>query len=38
PAYVAKVALHLAQLRGLSVEAVAQATTDNFYRLFRYRA
>ena len=38
PAYVAKVALHLAQLRGLSVEAVAQATTENFYRLFRYRA
>jgi TatD DNase family protein len=38
PAYVAKVALHLAQLRGLSVEAVAQATTENFYRLFRYHA
>ena len=34
PAYVRYVAEHIAQLRGLSFEEVAQATTDNFFRLF----
>lgn len=34
PAYVAQVAAELAQLRGLTVEAVANATTHNFERLF----
>ena len=34
PAYVKHVAEHIAELRGLSFEAVAQATTDNFFRLF----
>jgi TatD DNase family protein len=35
PAYVAKVALQLAQLRGLALESVAQSTTENFHRLFK---
>lgn len=34
PAYVPWVARQLAELRGLSVEAVASATTENFHRLF----
>ena len=34
PAYVKHVAEHIAELRGLSFEAVAAATTDNFFRLF----
>ncbi|HJU50003.1 MAG TPA: TatD family hydrolase [Pseudogulbenkiania sp.] len=34
PAYVKHVAEHIAELRGLSFEAVAEATTDNFFRLF----
>jgi TatD DNase family protein len=34
PAYVPFVAKALAQAKGLPVESVAQATTDNFYRLF----
>ncbi len=34
PAYVAHVAAELARVKGLSVEAVAQATTENFFRLF----
>lgn len=34
PAYVAQVAAGLAQLRGLTVEAVANATTHNFEHLF----
>jgi TatD DNase family protein len=34
PAYVPWVAQHIAQIRQLSVEAVAQATTDNFLALF----
>jgi len=36
PAYVRHVAEEVAKLRGLSVEAVAQATTDNFFTLFRH--
>ncbi len=34
PAYVADTARHLAQLRGLDVEALAELTTGNFRRLF----
>jgi TatD DNase family protein len=34
PAYVGQVAVQLAQLRGLSLEAVAAATTENFNVLF----
>ena len=35
PAYVRYVAEEIARLRGLSAEVVAQATTDNFFALFR---
>jgi TatD DNase family protein len=34
PAYVPHVAACLAQLKGLDLGTVAQATTENFYRLF----
>jgi TatD DNase family protein len=34
PAYVRHVAEEVAALRGISVETLAQATTDNFFRLF----
>ncbi len=34
PAFVPLVAAEIARLRGLSVEAVAQATSANFFRLF----
>lgn len=34
PAYVHYVAEHIAELRGISVEEVAQATTENYRRLF----
>lgn len=34
PAYVADTARYLAELRGVSVEALAATTTDNFFRLF----
>ena len=34
PAYVRYVAAEIATLRGMTPEAVATATTDNFYRLF----
>lgn len=34
PAFVRHVAECLAGVRGLSLEAIAEATTDNFYRLF----
>lgn len=34
PAYVRHVAAEIAQLRGISLEAVAEATTANFCRLF----
>ena len=34
PAFVAHTAAHLAELRGIAPEALAQATTDNFFRLF----
>lgn len=35
PAYVAHVAAEIARLRGVTAEAVAQATSENFFRLFR---
>ena len=35
PAFVKHVAEELARLRGIPFEAVARATTDNFFRLFR---
>ncbi|MEP7182584.1 MAG: TatD family hydrolase [Betaproteobacteria bacterium] len=35
PAYVPHVAAEIARLRGVPVEAIAAATTDNFFRLFR---
>ena len=34
PAYVPHVAARVAELRGVSVEQIARATTDNFTRLF----
>ena len=34
PAFVALTAAHLAEIRGISPDALAQATTDNFFRLF----
>ena len=34
PAYVAHVAAHLAQAKGLEVQTIAEATTRNFERLF----
>ena len=34
PAYVPHVAARVAELRGVSVEQIAQATSDNFTRLF----
>ncbi|MBS1211045.1 MAG: DNAase [Proteobacteria bacterium] len=36
PSYVPHVAAELARLRGISVEEVAEATTENFFRLFRH--
>ena len=38
PAYVPLVAEEIARLRGESVETIARATTDNFFRLFRIPA
>jgi TatD DNase family protein len=34
PGYTRYVAEHIAELKGISVEEVASATTENFYRLF----
>ena len=34
PQFVADVGRYLAELKGISVDELAQATTDNFYRLF----
>ena len=36
PGYVKYVAEHIAELRGISVEEVAKATTENFFRLFTH--
>jgi TatD DNase family protein len=35
PAHVAHTAATLAQVKGVSAEALANATTDNFFRVFR---
>ena len=35
PAYVRDVAEYMAVLKGVSVEALAEITTDNFCRLFQ---
>ena len=35
PAWVRYVAEEIARLRGISLEAVAEATTGNFFRLFK---
>ncbi len=35
PAYVAHTAATVAEVRGISAEALAKATTDNFFRLFK---
>jgi TatD DNase family protein len=34
PSFVKHVAEYIAQLRGISVEEVAQASRDNYFRLF----
>ena len=34
PKYVREVAQHVADLRGISIEALGEQTTENFYRLF----
>ncbi len=36
PGYVKHVAEHIAELRGISLSAVAQATTQNFFTLFKH--
>ena len=38
PAYVKYVAQEIANLRGISLDAVMQATTDNFFTLFKHAA
>lgn len=38
PAYVRHVAEHIAELRGDTLERIAAATTENFFRLFRHAA
>ena len=35
PAYVKYVAQHIADLRGSTLEAIGEATTENFFRLFK---
>jgi TatD DNase family protein len=36
PAFVKHVAEEIAALRGITLDEVARATTDNFFRLFRH--
>lgn len=36
PSYVKHVAEEIAKLRGISFDQVANATTDNFFRLFKH--
>jgi TatD DNase family protein len=36
PGYVKHVAEHIAELRGVSVEEIAEATTRNFFKLFKH--
>ena len=38
PAYVKHVAEHIAELRGISYEEIADITTQNFFRLFKHAA
>ncbi|MBV9587339.1 MAG: TatD family hydrolase, partial [Alphaproteobacteria bacterium] len=38
PAYVAATAAAVAALKGIQPDALAEATTDNFFRLFRKAA
>ena len=38
PAYVKYVAQEIANLRGISLEEVAEATTANFFKLFKHAA
>lgn len=38
PAYVKHTAEYIAELRGISYEAVSEATTENFFRLFSHAA
>jgi TatD DNase family protein len=38
PAYVRHTAEFVAKLRGISLDALAEATTDNFFRLFPHDA
>lgn len=38
PAYVRYVAEYIAKLRGTSTEAIAEASTQNFFRLFKHAA
>lgn len=38
PAYVHYVAEEIARLRGISLEEISKATTDNFFRLFKHAA
>jgi len=38
PAYVKHVAQEIADLRGISIEEVAEATTENFFKLFKQAA
>ncbi|HKJ75047.1 MAG TPA: TatD family hydrolase, partial [Alphaproteobacteria bacterium] len=34
PAFVTHTAARLAEIKGVSVDEIAEATTDNFFRLF----
>ncbi|MFP6742708.1 MAG: TatD family hydrolase, partial [Alphaproteobacteria bacterium] len=34
PAFVAHVAERMAQIKGITTEALAETTTDNFFKLF----
>jgi TatD DNase family protein len=36
PSYVKHVAEEIARLRGISLEVVSEATTNNFFRLFKH--
>jgi TatD DNase family protein len=38
PSYVKYVAEEIARLRGISLEEVSEATTNNFFRLFKHAA
>jgi TatD DNase family protein len=38
PAYVVHTAAHLAAVKGVSIQAIERATTENFFRLFEKAA